>query len=52
MLVVDVRESVSAERAVQALLARFGRLDILVANASAIFPFDHPEVLYGGTRLR
>ena len=40
MLVVDVRESASAEQAVQALLARVGRLDILVANAGAISPFD------------
>ena len=40
MLVVDVRESASGERAAQALLARFGWFDILVANAGAIFPFD------------
>ena len=40
VLVVDVRESASAEKAVQALLARFGKLDILVANAGAISPFD------------
>jgi NAD(P)-dependent dehydrogenase (short-subunit alcohol dehydrogenase family) len=40
VLVVDVRDASSAERAVQALLARFGRLDILVANAGAISPFD------------
>ena len=40
VLVVDVRESPSAEQAVQALLARVGRLDILVANAGAISPFD------------
>ena len=40
VLVVDVRESTSVEQAVQALLAHFGRLDILVANAGAISPFD------------
>ena len=40
VLVVDVRESASAEKAVQALLARFGKLDILIANAGAISPFD------------
>jgi hypothetical protein len=36
--VADVRDTESAERAVQALLSRFGRLDILVANAGAISP--------------
>jgi NAD(P)-dependent dehydrogenase (short-subunit alcohol dehydrogenase family) len=38
VVVADVRDPESAERAVQALLARFGRLDILVANAGAITP--------------
>jgi NADP-dependent 3-hydroxy acid dehydrogenase YdfG len=38
VLVVDVRDTENAERAVQAVLARFGRLDILVANAGAISP--------------
>ena len=40
VLVVDVRDAQSAERAVQALLARFGKLDILVANAGAISPVE------------
>ena len=40
VIVADVRETQSAERAVQALLARFGRLDILVANAGAISPIE------------
>ena len=44
VLVVDVRESASAEKAVQALLARFGKLDILVANAGAISPFDQSKL--------
>ena len=38
MIVADVRDTQCAERAVQALLARFGRLDILVANAGVISP--------------
>ena len=44
VLVVDVRESASAEKAVQALLARFGKLDILIANAGAISPFDQSKL--------
>jgi hypothetical protein len=40
VIVADVRDTESAERAVQALLARFGRLDILVANAAAITPVE------------
>ncbi|KAN0132191.1 hypothetical protein V8E53_009957 [Lactarius tabidus] len=40
VIVADVRDTESAERAVQALLARFGRLDILVANAAAITPIE------------
>ena len=40
VLIVDVRDAQSAERAVQALLARFWRLDILVANAGAITPIE------------
>jgi len=38
VLVADVRDAQSAERAVQTLLARFGKLDIVVANAGAITP--------------
>ena len=38
VIVADVRDTQSAERAVQALLARFGSLDILVANAGVISP--------------
>ena len=38
VIVADVRDTQSAECAVQALLARFGRLDILVANAGVISP--------------
>jgi len=41
VLVVDVRSAQSAERAVQMLLVRFGRLDIVVANAGAISPIEH-----------
>ena len=41
MLVVDVRDALSAERAIQTLLARFGKLDIVVANAGAISPIEH-----------
>lgn len=40
MLVVDVRDALSAERAIQTLLASFGKLDIVVANAGAISPIE------------
>ena len=40
VLVADVHESASGERAAQALLARFGWLDIFVANAGTISSFD------------
>ena len=40
VLVVDVRDAQSAESAVQALLARFGKLDIVIANAAAITPIE------------
>jgi hypothetical protein len=41
VLVIDVRDALSAERAVQRVLARFGKLDIVVANAGAISPIEH-----------
>jgi NAD(P)-dependent dehydrogenase (short-subunit alcohol dehydrogenase family) len=40
VLVADVRDAQSVERAVQMLLARFGKLDIVVANAGAISPIS------------
>ncbi|KAN0132188.1 hypothetical protein V8E53_009954 [Lactarius tabidus] len=40
VIVAEVRDTESAERAVQAVLARFGKLDILVANAGAISPIE------------
>ena len=36
----DVRDVKKAEEAVAATIARFGRLDILVANAAALRPLD------------
>ena len=43
VIVADVRDTQSAECAVQALLARFGKLDILVANAGAISPIGQSK---------
>lgn len=40
VLVADVRDAQSVDRAVQMLLARFGKLDIVVANAGAISPIS------------
>ena len=52
VLVADVRDAQSVERAVQMLLARFGKLDIVVANAGAISPISQstsacPHLLFG-----
>ncbi|KAI9449370.1 NAD-P-binding protein [Lactarius psammicola] len=40
MLAADVRDAQSAARAVKAVLARFGKLDILISNAGAISPVE------------
>jgi NAD(P)-dependent dehydrogenase (short-subunit alcohol dehydrogenase family) len=39
VLAVDVRDTAAAETAVQAAVAHFGRLDLLVANAGATTPW-------------
>jgi NADP-dependent 3-hydroxy acid dehydrogenase YdfG len=36
VLAADVRETKSAEAAIQKVLERFGKLDVLIANAGAI----------------
>ncbi|KAI0288742.1 hypothetical protein BC826DRAFT_971380 [Russula brevipes] len=38
----DVKDPVKAEDAVKAATSRFGRLDILIANAGAVSAFDKP----------
>lgn len=43
VLAADVRDALSAELAVQAVLARFGRLDILISNAGAISQLAQSE---------
>jgi NAD(P)-dependent dehydrogenase (short-subunit alcohol dehydrogenase family) len=40
VLSAEVRDAQSTEKAVQAVLARFGKLDILICNAGAISPVD------------
>ena len=40
VLSTDVRDVKGTEKVVQAVLARFGKLDILIANAGAIAPID------------
>ncbi|KAH9980186.1 NAD-P-binding protein, partial [Lactifluus volemus] len=41
-IVADVKDPVAAEEAVKATKSRFGRLDVLVANAGATSPADKP----------
>ena len=40
----DVRDVTNAQQAVAATVARFGRLDLLVANAGALRPGDQREL--------
>ena len=41
-IVADARDTQSAEQAVRAVVARFGKLDTLVANAGVIYPIQLP----------
>ena len=43
LLSADVRDVQSTEKAVQAVLARFGKLDILICNAGAIAPITQSK---------
>lgn len=43
VLAAEVRDAQSTEKAVQAVLARFGRLDILISNAGAISPIGQSK---------
>lgn len=41
---VDVKDSKGVQEAVDATVEQFGRLDVLIANAGAVLPFDTPMV--------
>ena len=46
---VDVKDSQAAQDAVESIMRRWERLDILIANSDAINPFDKSELIW---RLR
>jgi NADP-dependent 3-hydroxy acid dehydrogenase YdfG len=51
-IVADVKDPVSAEEAVKATKSRFGRLDVLVANAGATSPADKRGCFNDTLRLK
>jgi NADPH:quinone reductase-like Zn-dependent oxidoreductase len=51
-IVADVKDPVSAEEAIKATKSRFGRLDVLVANAGATSPADKRGCFNDALRLK